>query len=173
MLCRKMSTQDVVKEIIDAWKWSEYTFEVDKSLKDYSPHPEELEAKSLFVGLAWNEVPGDVLTLDFPNPLLIGTIAIRYYMPAFMIFSLQNPEDFALQERLADGLLRVPKRRHSVDSFSERFNELSFNQKQSVAAFMRHVALAYGEDTRVRRRIMHSIIQFWDRDGSLQPSRTF
>jgi len=143
------------------WLNESYTSTIDACLKEYSPHAEEMEAKAMFVGLHWKSVPYALLKQDCPNPLLVGSVALRFYLPAFMLASVETGTWNELLERLADGLFRVPKREPALANFQRRFDSLTVEQRHAVLEFMRYSAMFFEPGSRVERRIQGSIASYW------------
>lgn len=155
-----MTKQQLIADVRNAWK-SELSKEVEDSLVAYTPHPEEVEARELFRGLQWTEVPDETLELNFPNLLLLGSTALRYYLPAFITCVLRKNGWSELQERLVDGLFRVPKKEAPLQLFRAKFDPLTYSQKRAVADFLRYIAERYDLDSRFRKRVTDSITRYW------------
>ena len=156
----------VVEAISDAWKDVHYTQVIDQCLRDYSPHPEEQEAKRLFLGRTWGDIPDEVLKNDMPNPFLIGPTALRYYMPAFLISAIREERWCELLERLVDRQLRVPMKKMALEHFKKHFDPFSQPQRMAITNFLRFASTFYADDSRVKARINDSIVRYWGRtDG--------
>jgi hypothetical protein len=159
-----MKKQEVIELIRDAWRLAEYEGVVDKSLRDSTPHPEERESRKRFLGLHWSEVPEFVLTDNYPSPYLIGDVAFRYYLPAFMLFAIKENEWSDTLDCLINHEFRVPVKDQPRKSFQNRFDQLTYIQKKAVAEFMRYAAetiyssIEEGNyNSRVRSRIRKSL----------------
>ncbi|MFO0921375.1 MAG: DUF6714 family protein [Pirellulales bacterium] len=163
MLRWKMMKHDVIDAILDTWADISYSEVVDQSLREYSPHPEEQDAKRLFLGHKWGEITDEVLSSDVPNPFLIGSTALRYYLPAFLICAIRKKRWCELLEYLADIKLRVPRKENALERFKEDFDPLSQAQRFAVMRFLQYASSFYEDDSRVKARIKDSIERYWGR----------
>ncbi len=134
---------ELTKLIEAAFPARDYTTEIHESLMSPTSHPEEEEAKKQFLGNRWDEIPISVLYSECPNPFLIGTVPLQYYLPAFLIGALKEPAaetDFGpsqLMDYLVNFELKPPKKPEKFEKFAARFSSFSREQKDAIAAFLR------------------------------------
>ncbi len=182
-----MNTTQLAQCIRAAWDEAGYTAEVEAALRKTSPHPEEREAREAFLGKRWDEVPESTLLARCPSPFLIGSEALRYYLPAFLTASLKASNDDLLVF-LIEFHLKPPRKPEKFERFRREFDLLSGKQRDAVAAFLRWArdsryppghdpgdSSAYRD--RVVRRINDTLQRYWDgcrrssEQKGLQPER--
>lgn len=154
------SKAKVIENIKKAWSEERYTSAIDSELQRLSSHPEENEANALFIGRIWQDLPCEVARVNYPNVFLIPPIALRYYLPSFLICAIED-DTSDLSLTLVDVVLRVPKKTKPLTHFLDRFSSLTHSQKNAVACFMHYVATQETQLPKVRRRAIESVERFW------------
>ncbi len=143
----------------------DYPSEVDAALRTWTPHPEEQEARQLFLGKKWDEIPDEILFANCPSPFFIGAVPRLYYLPTFLIAALCHPEE-ELMGVMVEFRLKPPKKPEKLVEFADEFSGLSVPQRSAVASFLfharDHIYNSESEyDRRVRRRINDAIERCW------------
>ncbi len=161
----------LIQTIEAAWAESSYTQEVDSALSAYTPHPEEQEARALFRGRHWKDISEAVLLANCPNPFLISAPAFRYYLPAFMITAIRDPDEMLFEAVLQR--FTLPKKAGALAYFHAQFEGLSRDQRKAVALFLKTVKdIEFRPDQygvrnkyneRSVRRINHSLEGYWEK----------
>ena len=128
-----MERNQIIQIIRSAWHDVEYSAEVDAALRTWSPHPEDREAQSAFVGKTWEEIPESVLTANCPSPFFIGDIPMQYYLPAFLITAIREPSGDLL-DFLINFHRKPPKKPRKFEVFCQQFARLTNRQRSAVAA---------------------------------------
>ena len=132
-----MLESELIAKIRNAWDDEEYTQEIDEALRSWTPHPEEVEACTLFLGKKWQEIPESVLLANCPNPYLIGRIPMAYYLPAFLLVALDSRRSHNAIDFLVNFKLMPPKKPKLFEEFCHEYDLLSQEQREAVADFLR------------------------------------
>jgi len=165
------SRHSVEETIHRAWAHENYTTEIDESLRKPQGYHEAEEVQAEFVGKRWQEVSAELAHRQYPDRFMLPSAALVYYLPAFLIAALANPDD-SLMECL---IIRLtpPKRDAAIKEFEKCFSGLNVVQKRAVAAFLSHVREACASDPeyplgtdakyreRIVRRLDDAVQRFW------------
>jgi hypothetical protein len=85
----------------------------------------------------WQDLPGDFLVRNYAAPSFFSPAGFRYYLPAFMVWSLQNAES---PEYLAEATLRAFDPGVPGDPLHDfqasKFALFDAAQRRAVAAFL-------------------------------------
>ncbi|MEO3427967.1 DUF6714 family protein [Pelagibius sp. CAU 1746] len=85
----------------------------------------------------WQDLPGDLLVRNYAAPSFFSAAGFRYYLPAFMVWSLQNAES---PEYLAEATLRAFDPGPQSDPLhafqASKFALFDSAQRRAVAAFL-------------------------------------
>ena len=149
----------LVTEINESFPNQPIPYKVDDQIREWDPHPEVCEARSLFLGKCWKEIPDSTLLENCPSPFLIGHLAFRYFLPAFLLAAIRD------EDQLMEGMietLKPPRKEGTLKDFNCRFKGLTARQSNVVVLFLEYVRdVCYYDDDRSIKRINNSINRYW------------
>lgn len=99
--------------------------------------PECAEIAEAFQGKHWEDVSAAVIQHHADSLPLLTPLAFRYYLPAYMLASLESPRDDFYPDDILSFLLfdLVPPRRRSA-----RAQLFSADERRAIAAYLKLVA---------------------------------
>jgi hypothetical protein len=140
MNVRAVTDRGVVQEIESAFRGvrreNGITFHEAKALDDYAMEDERVAARLLDRESRWEDVPDDQIEKSSGSILFyLDAIGFRYYLPAFMRWSVKN---YGSGWVTADVTVRILD--PSVSADTERYSGFTSEQAAAIVAFLRFVA---------------------------------
>jgi hypothetical protein len=134
--------------------------EVDDVRNDHCPECAELAAR--FSGKRWDEIALADLARN-PSASLLTPVAFRYYLPAMMLRSMEDPRALDTFPYSLVSELSPPGGKPSPDRLAT-YAGLTTDQATAIIAFLRHYELCQAEETpddRAGRRVVTRALKCW------------
>ncbi len=92
-----------------------------------------------FSTYSFDEVPPNVVEYHGDSLPLFGPVALRHYLPTYLLYSLYHPGSDVLEFTVLHLTPSAESRAESGDYFEQGFGPLSEAQRLAVAAFLEDV----------------------------------
>jgi hypothetical protein len=126
----------------------------------YGSEDERAKARLLDTESRWQDVPDDNIRNFHPVLNFLDSKGFRYYIPAYMIWTLRNCDVWSnTQPHTIYSLLFDPKDVRSRDWYLERFDLLSPEQSKAISHFLRIVATY--KDWDLLAEAQQALDQYW------------
>jgi hypothetical protein len=135
--------------------FSDTSYPGDKNIVEHESLEGD-EVLNVFSGKHWKQLTAD--TIDYHHDILpiISPEAFRFYLPAYLIFTLDNfSSDSNAVDHTVFGLCPPRPQNPLFEHFVSRMNVLTLEQKRAVKSFLELVKPEY------KKEVSHALKVYW------------
>jgi len=143
-----MTTKTEIKKMIqEAFSGVEYPGDNDL-VDDVKGDIERAEIRKDFVGKHWRDIPNEMFDRRFDSLPFLTIQAYRFYLPAYVFYSLDNIDEPDLTlDYLIYSLIPPSKEDKALTKvFNTRISSFNLQQKQALQSFLRIVVISRASD---------------------------